>query len=641
MGQVGSSISAEKFKVKGKPNDIKTIAEKHFRKNKALKKHAKLRVNTDNKSIIISSPATGPDVQNLRSFFWTLPFALGNDHGMWLTEEIEDPESTKTRGWKKEGKAIIFVCHKLGEFSNRDEALKYGVDFRRHEMDDRNVEILVHISAPSKVINDAEYRAIAQSYLNFNPGKRTQVFSGSGFRATTTSDAHIIDERQSSPGQPSFTADQGQVINSPELSFRSVLGNAHSPRPQQAAQQQSQVETQGAQSSWVAPPSVIQDSLPDNTCALSQFRSPTRILEHYISGLESSQSEASPNLRRRTPGRDSSFNDTQRGNIRPGAGPTQSRAPPTQNLASIVQYPDTQFDAPTSSFDVEPRRASGQPASSSFSSRGSVATPSQRSITKTQRNQNQIPSSTQGRDKVIPASPAFISKRNLRSSAGSRQAQDETHITASFPTVDEVANDASRIRADSEPAAKRPRVPPIPSSGKPLARSSSDIGPGQEEEKSMIRARRNLSHLEIISPPPPAAMQNLKPEDLITQHLGLIAERFGMKERYKPSFQTRELRPFERGYWALDCSSWEQSLKEEAWDFLTTHIGQGLVGWGTTCKRDRSFTSIRLYCWGCVVGHMYLLLWAASRRQARYAGMTWIAGDGKTVVVVEPRPQSR
>lgn len=506
-------------------------------------------------------------------------------------------------------------------------------------MDSKDVEILVHITAPSKGTDDAVYRAAARSYLNFKPGKRTALFPESGSGGETSS--AIVGEERPNSSLPSHSATADQVINTPNLSFRSVLGNPDSPLLKQAAKRASQAANQDTQSSWVAPPSVIQDSIPDNTCALSQFRSPTRILEHYISGFDSSQSEASPILQRKALVGGSSFNNTTpQGSPAPSVGSTQPRAPPTQNLASVIVYPDTQLDVTASSFDAESRRNCDQPASSCFSSFGEpIQTPSQLRHTKAKSQRSTLDSAQEGA--VIPASPAVAAKQKPRSSAGSKANVDETRIFSSFPSFDEGLNEASRVRANSEPAAKRARLPSTPSSGKPLVRSSSDIGPGQEQEKAIIRARRKLDHLEIISPPPPTAVQNLEPDDVVTAHLKYMAENFGLKERYRPKFQTRELRPFERGYWLLDCSSWEQSLKDEAWSFLTDHIEQGLVGWGTTCKRDKAFTWIRLYCWGHVVGHMYLLLWAASRRQAKYVGMSWIAGDGKAVVVIEPRPLSR
>ncbi|EGS23287.1 uncharacterized protein CTHT_0009540 [Thermochaetoides thermophila DSM 1495] len=145
------------------------------------------------------------------------------------------------------------------------------------------------------------------------------------------------------------------------------------------------------------------------------------------------------------------------------------------------------------------------------------------------------------------------------------------------------------------------------------------------------------SSLEILSPPPPTDKLELRPSDLITEVLGTLARELNLEKRFKPSLQTRELRPFERGYWRLDCSSWEPELKRSAWGFLTDYLGRGAAGWGTSCRRDEAFSWIRLYCWGCVVGHMYLVLYLASRRRILHTGMEWVAGDGTAVVVISPR----
>lgn len=59
------------------------------------------------------------------------------------------------------------------------------------------------------------------------------------------------------------------------------------------------------------------------------------------------------------------------------------------------------------------------------------------------------------------------------------------------------------------------------------------------------------------------------------------------------------------------------------------------------CKRDEEFSWMRLYCWGCVVEYMYLVVWVASKRKVRFTGARWVGADGEAVVVVGARPPSR
>jgi hypothetical protein len=125
---------------------------------------------------------------------------------------------------------------------------------------------------------------------------------------------------------------------------------------------------------------------------------------------------------------------------------------------------------------------------------------------------------------------------------------------------------------------------------------------------------------------------------MITDVLTSLARELNLEKRFKPESQARDLRPFERGYWLVDCASWDLDLKRSAWRFLTDYLGKGAAGWGTSCRRDRDFSWIRLYCWGCVVGHMYLVVYLMSRRKVLYTGTSWVGADGRKVVVMGARP---
>lgn len=145
--------------------------------------------------------------------------------------------------------------------------------------------------------------------------------------------------------------------------------------------------------------------------------------------------------------------------------------------------------------------------------------------------------------------------------------------------------------------------------------------------------------LEILSPPPATGQAWLRPEDVITEVLAKLARELDLGRRFQPERQTRPLRPFERGYWRVDCGGWGPALRRDAWAFLADYVGRrGAAGWGVSVRRDAAFERLRLYCWGCAVGHMYLVLYLVSRRQVLYSGMEWIAADGEAVVVMGKRP---
>lgn len=144
------------------------------------------------------------------------------------------------------------------------------------------------------------------------------------------------------------------------------------------------------------------------------------------------------------------------------------------------------------------------------------------------------------------------------------------------------------------------------------------------------------SQLELSTFTPDKSIQDIKPEDMITDGLKYVAMRAG--DEYQPVFQSREISPCERGYWLLSCSEWSMAEKDEAWVILSRYITERIAGWGITCKRDPVFSEIRIDCWGCTVLHFYLILWVAGGKKAKYAGMTWTAEDGEVVVRMRDHP---
>lgn len=133
----------------------------------------------------------------------------------------------------------------------------------------------------------------------------------------------------------------------------------------------------------------------------------------------------------------------------------------------------------------------------------------------------------------------------------------------------------------------------------------------------------------------------------VTTHLRYLANDSVVADQYKPVSASREIRPLERGFWLVTCPiSWQLQLQIEFWRFLDNFIGAGLAGWGVWCTREhiradavaaeddqcRSFGDVKVYCWGEVVKHLYLVLLAASKAKARKLGLQWIDAEGMVVV---------
>lgn len=116
------------------------------------------------------------------------------------------------------------------------------------------VEILVHIAAPSRTTDDTKYRQLAQSYLQFNPHNREIVTAVSIPKQTGVT--------QSKPLPPLICRD------SQDLSFTGAIDNLASPYVHHA--EPGPIGT---------PPSEIGDSYPvaDNVTRIS----PTKVLRRY------------------------------------------------------------------------------------------------------------------------------------------------------------------------------------------------------------------------------------------------------------------------------------------------------------------------------------------------------------------------
>ncbi|KAK4117317.1 hypothetical protein N656DRAFT_773408 [Canariomyces notabilis] len=455
-------------------------------------------------------------------------------------------------------------------------------------------EILVHIAAPARADDDRKYRALASAYFSFEPTQSISLTPGLSAQGCservigydTEGNGRELSRRYDIQA-PLSTREAG-VIESPMLSFRSAINNLQSPRlrrPGEGTISESQL-------SWQPPPSEVQDSMPDNDLAYPQYCTPTRILQHYTSMFDSSQSDLSPIAQRQAP---------------------QQTTPCPPHYESPVL--------------TSPTRAKNDWHPVGVTETVEHATQSLDPVIKN------------GDAAVIPLSPVAGNKRPAPERS-TQDAAEDTRVASSYPSQQD--EQAITARAESEPPrAKRPRIAhDDPEPGKPLARSASDVGPRQDKPGSAHQSSslQALDSLEIISPPPATADAELRPEDMITDVLASLARELNLEKRFKPQLQTRDLRPFERGYWLVDCGSWEPALKRSAWGFLADYLGKGAAGWGTSCKRDRDFSWIRLYCWGCVVGHLYLVLYLMSKRRVLYSGASWVGADGKAVIVMGTRP---
>ncbi|KAI2638172.1 hypothetical protein GGS21DRAFT_458356 [Xylaria nigripes] len=457
-----------------------------------------------------------------------------------------------------------------------------------------DVEILIHIEAPSKVIDDARYRSLAAAYLGFEPREPIRNFSEQGHHepdipATSQLPVSHDDESSVIPSGVRFGS-----LKSPQFSFRSVEDNADSPMmhigeiPSHALVEAHTPIMSATQSSWETPPSIVQDSYPMNhTDFLSLAATPTKVLENYLQHFESPlRTQNSPSSR-------------------PPTSPTYNFSNPDQTSAENLVPCTPQINLRGKNVTVPPLSDGLKRPQDSSEPR------------------HIVPTNEHSDDNIIV---------------------EETILMSS-------SKPSSPTRADSAPP---PQLNQIAHS-QSLARTLSDIGPqlSSSLSSSSITPRKapvtitflsshgfTYESLEILAPEPPTSERYIEPQTLITQGLQKLGEDVNITSRFRPKEQTRDLVPYERGYWLLDCSTWEPQLKHDAWAFLANYIGTGIAGWGVRCKRDPDFRELRAYCFGLVAAHIYYVLWLSSQRKIIFTGSSWIDGGGTRVIIMGSRNTS-
>jgi len=162
------------------------------------------------------------------------------------------------------------------------------------------------------------------------------------------------------------------------------------------------------------------------------------------------------------------------------------------------------------------------------------------------------------------------------------------------------------------------------------------------------RAPVNAVSYMIRPPDPPTSNKALDPSSLITPVLAMLADKLDLITRFQPSFQHRTLRETERGYWRISTRDWSPETKEYFWSFLTDLVGSGRAGWNVWCSRSNlpcqeehanskmtedEEEMIKIYCWGIVVPHVYLIIFLASKREIKRQKIHWL--DGSESVILE------
>ena len=169
------------------------------------------------------------------------------------------------------------------------------------------------------------------------------------------------------------------------------------------------------------------------------------------------------------------------------------------------------------------------------------------------------------------------------------------------------------------------------------------------QEDNLAAPDKHVAELKRLSvsirpPQPPSTVEAYRTH--VTQSLQFLADNDDVKKSYKPISVSRDIRPLERGYWLIQCpeqfTSWPLHEQIEFWRFVERTVGRGDAGWGVWCTRNdeeafagdgqASLGVVKIFCWGEIVRHVFLLLYIGSKSKIKKLGLRWIDAEGKVVV---------
>ncbi|KAK3996838.1 hypothetical protein QBC44DRAFT_122313 [Cladorrhinum sp. PSN332] len=560
-----------------------------------------------------------------------------------------------------------------------------------YQESDSEVEILVHIGAPSLGPDDAKYRALAAAYSNFKPAARIKM-----------------------PLRGSASQNQ-KPISDTQFSFEGVDDN---------------------HASFVSLPSEVQDSMPDNLATFPGYDSPSRVLDFYTSSLESdtgssqthrgvlakvSQVRGAGSLPSDDEGSDGegpeAGSQAEDGFKTPppgqGTPPDKSSSSPRTKFPQYLPEdragrrfaPEPEIGVPPPKTSSSPRGPPPDPPMTSSERRRLYPPPTEHTgntppsaqprkvetgITTTEDESSpSLPRSTRrdyhapsrasqrtptARRRDDPAPPSSSgqeeedgegedhTRRVLFSSRRPRKKyprdeieptdSDEPSVPVTVPRKRQRADDSSQGRQ-----AKKPRTGAAPDPDEPDG-DDDDIDDGNDDstlsdsllkipttpQKQRAVAKRFAElplnqEIYAFGPLPPIKQDRtpLSTLDLSTTLLTQVMKFLKPRDRYNPLPGGRKLRHFERGYWIVDVRNWSDDLRRSFWNFLSEYVVRGMGGWGVTAVRDsvgESFTWLRLYGWGYLTCEMYMLLYLTSQRAVRGVGLRWYDAKHRAVVVM-------
>jgi hypothetical protein len=514
-------------------------------------------------------------------------------------------------------------------------------------MDD--VEILVHISAPSTRRDDERYRAEAAAYISFQdvrnekPAPHGRTFSPSqrgGNRTTSFPSSKYNQATVYSPRLAHPLEHLETLQDQWRLATQQIRASSH-----EAAQREKlPLYIEDTQLALCAIESQVFDSSDEPSSNLGDTVNSCN-KGHYFreqpSVTHSDHSKDSP------PISNSNANDLQIQHAKPSQVP---RAGDSENDLIVSRAKSTaSLCSSSSSTDYSGSVAFSNLFSSMPASFGLTG------CTVTALNQGKLKIRPEVRASssdlpVAAAEDVSIEKADEKvREISPKTSNDSLYILGSLPANPIIILDSPM--SDSDQTAAVPvtmKEPPFQFPTEPEAMSpQSETRPASRTCDSISMAvnpqNSDFSTLPREVQPPPAEVgfgSAMPWPSQSTPMLNSLLRNPNTRDRYRPSLVSRSVQPVERGYWAIDASFWPLQDQFDFWANMTDFITTGRGGWGmwmTRAREDQTppateLGEVHVWCWGELIEHIYLLIWTLSDGKVTTSRAEWWDGLGRLAI---------
>ena len=178
--------------------------------------------------------------------------------------------------------------------------------------------------------------------------------------------------------------------------------------------------------------------------------------------------------------------------------------------------------------------------------------------------------------------------------------------------------------------------------------------PSPSPPPSVFPEDSDLPIQRIIPSPPPTSLQPFTTAAIPS--LLAVVQKLPLSRFFLPLHTSRPPCADERGFWRICIPKhWDVFLRKKFWDFLIQFIGKGESSW-LWCERYLLHTNeedestaeesleksgggseevVRVYCWGEVVAHTYLLLFLGVGKRIKGMKPAWYGSSGELVIQME------